>query len=114
MIHHASPAFWACDDSLPATVRALADKQFALLKENPRHPSLHFKRVGRFHSVRVGAHYRALAEGMARTGGVITSAALVMIVVFASFALGDFLIIKILGFALTVAVLVDATNFWHR
>lgn len=61
MIHHASPAFWACYDSLPATVRALADKQFALLKENPRHPSLHFKRVGRFHSVRVGAHYRALA-----------------------------------------------------
>jgi hypothetical protein len=61
LIHHASPAFWACYDSLPATVRALADKQFALLKENPRHPSLHFKHVGRFHSVRVGAHYRALA-----------------------------------------------------
>ena len=51
----------------------------------------------------------ALAEGMVRTGGVITSAALVMIVVFASFALGDFLITKILGFALSVAVLVDAT-----
>ena len=54
-------AFWACYDALPATVRALADKQFALLQENPRHPSLHFKRVGRFHSARVGAHYRALA-----------------------------------------------------
>jgi RND superfamily putative drug exporter len=51
----------------------------------------------------------ALAEGMARTGGVITSAALVMIVVFAGFALGDFLLIKILGFCLGAAVLVDAT-----
>jgi hypothetical protein len=38
-----------------------ADKQFQLLKADPQHPSLHFKRVGRFHSVRVGAHYRALA-----------------------------------------------------
>jgi len=28
---------------------------------DPRHPSLHFKRVGRLHSVRVGAHHRALA-----------------------------------------------------
>jgi hypothetical protein len=32
-----------------------------LLKENPRHPSLHLKRVGELSSVRVGAHHRALA-----------------------------------------------------
>ena len=51
----------------------------------------------------------ALAEGMARTGGVITSAAIIMIVVFTGFALGDFLVIKILGFCLGVAVLLDAT-----
>ena len=51
----------------------------------------------------------ALVEGLARTGGVITSAALVMLVVFAGFAAGDFLIVKILGFALAVAVLIDAT-----
>ncbi len=51
----------------------------------------------------------ALAEGVARTAGVITSAAAVMIVVFASFTLGDFLLIKVLGFALAVAVLIDAT-----
>ncbi len=61
MTHHASPSFWACYDALPAAVRDLADKQFALLKANPRHPSLHFKRIKRFHSVRVGVHYRALA-----------------------------------------------------
>jgi hypothetical protein len=31
------------------------------LKENPRHPSLQFKKIGRFWSVRVGLRYRALA-----------------------------------------------------
>ena len=40
---------------------------------------------------------------------MITSAALVMIVVFAGFALGEFLIIKILGFALATAIIIDAT-----
>lgn len=51
----------------------------------------------------------AIVEGLARTGGLITSAAAIMIVVFAAFMLGDFVLIKILGFALSVAVLVDAT-----
>jgi hypothetical protein len=32
-----------------------------LLRQNPRHPSLHFKQAGRFWSVRVGLHYRAVA-----------------------------------------------------
>ena len=51
----------------------------------------------------------AIAEGMARTGGVITSAAAIMVVVFAAFTLGGFLMIKVLGFALATAVLLDAT-----
>lgn len=51
----------------------------------------------------------AIAEGLARTGGIITSAAAIMIAVFGAFMLGDFVLIKILGFALVVAVLVDAT-----
>lgn len=50
----------------------------------------------------------AIAEGLARTATVITSAAAIMIVVFFGFTLGDFLPIKMLGFALSVAVLVDA------
>jgi hypothetical protein len=58
--HHASPRFWRCYDALPGRIRELADKNFELLKADPTHPSLHFKRVGRFHSVRVGLHYRAL------------------------------------------------------
>jgi RND superfamily putative drug exporter len=50
----------------------------------------------------------AIAEGLARTATVITSAAAIMVVVFAGFTLGEFLPIKMLGFALSVAVLVDA------
>ena len=50
----------------------------------------------------------AIVEGLARTATVITSAAAIMIVVFAGFALGAFLPIKMLGFALSVAVLIDA------
>ena len=50
----------------------------------------------------------AIAEGLARTATVITSAAAIMIVVFAGFTLGNFLPVKMLGFALSVAVLIDA------
>jgi mRNA-degrading endonuclease RelE of RelBE toxin-antitoxin system len=59
--HFASPAFWEAYRRLPEHIRALADKNYALLKENPQHPSLHFKKVSRFWSVRIGARYRALA-----------------------------------------------------
>jgi hypothetical protein len=61
MRHFASPGFWAAYEKLPAQIRELADRNYALLKENPQHPSLHFKKVGRFWSVRVGLRYRALA-----------------------------------------------------
>jgi hypothetical protein len=61
LIHYAAPSFWRAYHQLPEQIRALADKQFQLLQANPQHPSLHFKRVGRFYSARVGAHYRALA-----------------------------------------------------
>ena len=61
MRHFANPSFWAAYDRLPLSARQLADRSFELLKEDPRHPSLHFKRVGRFWSVRVGLRYRALA-----------------------------------------------------
>lgn len=50
----------------------------------------------------------AIVEGLARTGGVITSAAAIMVVIFAAFAMGRFLPAKLLGFALAVAVAVDA------
>ncbi len=61
MRHFASPAFWDAYAKLPAAVRELADKNYALLKSDSRHPSLHFKKVGKFWSVRIGLRYRALA-----------------------------------------------------
>ena len=60
----ASPQFWTCLRSLPKPVQQLSGKSFALLKSNPRHPSLHFKRIGRFWSVRIGLSYRALGVGI--------------------------------------------------
>lgn len=61
MKHFATPAFWKAYEKLPGPVRELADKNYSLLKENPQHPSLHFKKIGRYWSVRVGLRYRALA-----------------------------------------------------
>ncbi|EFK96763.1 hypothetical protein LDC_1204, partial [sediment metagenome] len=61
MRHFASSRFWACYDSLPDHLQSLADKNFALLKADPQHPSLAFKRVNRFWSARVGLGHRALA-----------------------------------------------------
>jgi len=58
--HYASPEFWGGYRALPAEVQSLADKSFALLQSNARHPSLQVKRVGEYSSVRVGLHYRAL------------------------------------------------------
>jgi RND superfamily putative drug exporter len=51
----------------------------------------------------------ALVEGLASTGRVITFAASIMVMIFGAFVFGDFVLIKILGFALGVAVFLDAT-----
>jgi hypothetical protein len=60
MNHFAPPQFWKHYNSLPLQVRNLADKNFQLLKTNPKHPSLHFKQINKLWSVRVGKQYRAL------------------------------------------------------
>jgi len=59
--HFAASSFWKAFDRLPKHIQELASKQYRLLKRDPRHPSLHLKRIGRFWSVRVGLQYRALA-----------------------------------------------------
>jgi len=69
LIHHASPEFWACYNALPATIREQADRAFELLKANPRHPSLHFKQVGRFWSACAGLQYRAV--GVEAPDGIV-------------------------------------------
>jgi hypothetical protein len=60
-MHRATEQFWARYNDLPAEVRSRADKAFILLRSNPSHPSLQFKRVGGFWSARVGVAFRALA-----------------------------------------------------
>jgi len=48
-------------------------------------------------------------EGLSATASVITSAALIMIMVFGVFAFARVLVMQFLGFGLAVAVLLDAT-----
>ena len=61
MKHIATPKFWTAYEALPPSIQKLADANFALLKRDQRHPSLQFKKVGRYWSARVGLRYRALA-----------------------------------------------------
>ena len=59
--------------------------------------------------VRTGDNDTAVIEGIASTARVITSAALIMIAVFASFVFGDDINIKLFGVGLAAAVFIDAT-----
>jgi len=56
-----------------------------------------------------GDNDRAVAEGLQRSGRIITSAALLMVIVFAGFATGEIVAMKQLGIGLALAVIVDAT-----
>jgi mRNA-degrading endonuclease RelE of RelBE toxin-antitoxin system len=72
MNHFTLPRFWQHYHELPKAIQELADKNYLLLKADPLHPSLHFKKVGKkkqLWSVRVGAHYRAL--GLDKNEGVV-------------------------------------------
>jgi hypothetical protein len=60
-MHYTTKRFWKCYDTLPAAVRQVADQNYELLKADPAHPSLHFKKVGEYWSVRAGKGYRALS-----------------------------------------------------
>lgn len=64
MTHLALPRFWKLYRRLPKDIQKLADKNFLLLKADPSHPSLHFKKISQSRGVwsaRVGISYRALA-----------------------------------------------------
>jgi len=61
MIYHATKRFWKAYWALPEKIQNLADKAFALLDADQSHPSLRFKKAGKFYSARVGKGYRALA-----------------------------------------------------
>ena len=62
MNHFALPEFWFHHHRLPEAIRDLANKNFELLKTNPRHSSIRLKKVGAVWSARVGLHYRALGR----------------------------------------------------
>jgi hypothetical protein len=60
-MHRTTRRFWDLYSHLPDDVRRLADNSFNRLQRNSSHPSLHFKKVGKFWSARVGSSHRALA-----------------------------------------------------
>ena len=56
-----------------------------------------------------GDNLRSIREGLADTGAVITSAALIMVAVFGAFAFARIVIVQMIGLGLAIAVLIDAT-----
>jgi len=65
-MHRTTAEFWEAYSALREDIRRRADKQFGLLKANPRHASLQFKKIGErqgrgIWSARVTAKHRALA-----------------------------------------------------
>jgi RND superfamily putative drug exporter len=65
-------------------------------------------RIAEFHKAGID-NDRSVSLGLQRTGKIITSAALLIVIVFAGFIAGDILIIKEMGLALVAAVIIDAT-----
>lgn len=58
---------------------------------------------------RTGDNAHAVAEGLERTGRLVTSAAAIMVAVFAAFAIASVVVVKAMGVAMAVAVALDAT-----
>ncbi|GAA1813438.1 MMPL family transporter [Planosporangium flavigriseum] len=56
-----------------------------------------------------GDNALAVATGLQRTGGIITSAAVLLIVVIGAFATGGITVIKMIGVGMLVAIVIDAT-----
>ena len=58
---------------------------------------------------RTGDNIEAVAGGMERSGRIVTSAALIVVLVAGSFAFADIVLIKALGIGMAIAVALDAT-----
>jgi len=58
---------------------------------------------------RTGDNTAAVAEGLEKTAGLITSAAAIMVAVFASFSFAHIVVIQAVGFGMALAVAIDAT-----
>lgn len=62
MEHILNEDFWGFCAKLPRDVQRRIPQKFELLRQNPRHPSLHFKKVGDHWSIRICKGYRAVAR----------------------------------------------------
>jgi len=60
-MHLTANHFWKYYNVLPENIRNLSRENFEILKKNPYYLSIHFKKIGKFWSVRIGDYYRALA-----------------------------------------------------
>ena len=60
MKSRATSKFWNAYSALPPGIQHRAIKQYQLWLANPSHPSVHFKKIGRYWSARVTDDYRAL------------------------------------------------------
>ena len=47
MTNRATPEFWAAYKTLPREIRKIAQKNYALFRSDPQHPSLRLKKVGK-------------------------------------------------------------------
>ena len=69
-MHYTTRTFWKCYGALPASVQNTEDQCYELLKVDPSHRSLHFKKISKkYWSVRAGLDYRAL--GVEVEGGIL-------------------------------------------
>lgn len=71
MNHFTSPKYWKYYSKLSNKVQKLSDKSFQLLKQNPKHPSLHFKKIKEYWTVRIGISYRAVGISTPDNTGII-------------------------------------------
>ena len=62
MEHTLDENFWRYCAKLPHSVQERVPQKFELLRQNSRHPSLHFKKVGAHWAVRISKGYRAIAR----------------------------------------------------
>jgi hypothetical protein len=60
MKSRAVESFWVGFDRLPGKIQEAAKKQYSLWLQDPKHPSLRFKKVGDYWSARVTGTYRAV------------------------------------------------------
>ena len=60
-MHGTTPQFWSRFERLPESIQRTARRKFELLKDSPRHPLLHFKKVNEYWVIPADRSYRAVA-----------------------------------------------------